>query len=161
MNTYLHNYEFRQATLDDLPVLVAMLADDPLGAQRETLVDEALDPAYLAAFEAITNDPNHELLLMCENNDILGFLQLSFLPSLTYKGSWRAQIEGVRVSKRRRGQGLGKLLIERAILLAEQHECVMVQLTSDKLRPEAIAFYQRLGFIPSHEGMKLKLAMSS
>ena len=146
-------YEFRAATQSDLNTIVSMLANDPLGAQRESHKTQ-MDAAYLAAFNSITNDANNEILLICQEGMILGFLQLTYIPSLTYTGSWRAQIEGVRVVDSHRGQGIGQKLIQHAIDLAQQRNCVMVQLTSDKRRPAAIGFYKKLGFVDSHEGMK-------
>ncbi|MCB0084835.1 MAG: GNAT family N-acetyltransferase, partial [Caldilineaceae bacterium] len=100
---------FRQATADDLPAIVEMLADDALGATRE---DNArpLAAGYLSAFDAIEADPNNELIVACLGAQIVGVLQLTFIPNLTYKGSWRALIEGVRVAKNYRSQGVGKLL---------------------------------------------------
>jgi len=134
-----------------------LLADDPLGARREDLTDP-LPATYWSAFERISQDPNHVLLVAeAENGSLVGVLQLSFLPYLTYRGGWRAQIEGVRVARSQRGTGLGQLLIEAAVARARAHGCHLVQLTTDKERPDAIRFYERIGFRSSHEGMKLHL----
>ena len=148
--------EFRTATEVDLPVLVDLLADDPLGSTRESAT-EALSPAYLDAFREITGDPNHELLVADLDGDVAGFLQLSYLPHLTYTGRWRAQIEGVRVEPSRRSQGVGRALIEEAISRARARDCHLVQLTTDRRRPDALRFYTKLGFDASHEGLKLHL----
>ena len=147
---------FREARREDLPRLVALLADDPLGAGRE-LVADPLPAAYLEAFDEIDGDPN-ELQLVAERDGVVvGTLQLSVLPSLTRGGARRAQIEGVRVAREARGEGLGRALIEEALRLARERGCRLVQLTTDKQRPEALRFYESLGFSASHEGMKLAL----
>ncbi|HSG46377.1 MAG TPA: GNAT family N-acetyltransferase [Longimicrobiales bacterium] len=147
---------FRLARESDLPVLVALLVDDPLGATRERLEDP-LPASYHAAFQAIRDDPNQGLLLAQNGSEVVGMLQLTFIPSLTYQGSWRAQIEGVRVAGTARSRGVGRQLVEEAVRRAAQRGCRMVQLTTDKRRPRAIAFYRDLGFTPTHEGMKLHL----
>lgn len=153
MSAGLHFYA---ATREHVPQLVAMLADDVLGAKREQYEDP-LPEAYYTAFDAIDKDPNHDLIIAVLEDQLVGFLQLTFLPYLTYVGGWRALIEGVRVSKACRGQGIGRALLEEAIRRAERKPCHVVQLTTDKSRPEAMAFYASLGFIASHEGMKLHL----
>lgn len=148
--------QFRQATVDDLPLLIQMLADDVLGEQREDN-SKPLNPSYIKMLQIITDDPNNELIVVASatNNTIIGMLQLTYIPYLTYKGSWRCLIEGVRVHKDYRGQGLGHHIFKWAIQQAKQKNCAMVQLTSDKQRKEAISFYKDLGFIASHEGFKL------
>ncbi|MFK7847647.1 MAG: N-acetyltransferase family protein [Rhodothermales bacterium] len=148
--------QFRDAVLEDLPFLVQTLADDPLGAQREQF-ETPLPAAYTEAFQTIHSDPNHRLILCEVDGIIAGFFQLSFLPNLTYIGSWRALIEGVRVAKTHRRQGIGRAMFEHAIALCKARKCILLQLTTDKKRPEAVAFYESLGFIASHEGMKLGL----
>lgn len=147
---------FSSATRADVPQLIAMLADDALGAQRERNEDP-LPEAYYEAFDAIHRDPNHQLIVAFLNDRLVGFLQLTFLPYLTYVGSWRALIEGVRISKAYRGQGIGRALFEEAILRAKKKPCHLVQLTTDKARPDALRFYESLGFKASHEGLKLHL----
>lgn len=145
--------QFRQASADDLPALVQMLADDPLGATRED-VSEPLNPAYQHSFQHIDQDPNNELIMVEHQSELVAMLQLTFIPYLTHTGSWRCLIEGVRVKRQHRGQGLGQQLFEWAIERARQRGCQLVQLTSDKQRPDAIRFYQNLGFVASHEGFK-------
>lgn len=147
---------FREATETDLPAIVRLLADDPLGATRERLADP-LPPAYGRAFTAIAADPNHELLVADRDGEVLGVLQLTFLPSLTWQGSWRAMVEGVRVARAARGSGVGQAMLEEAIRRARARGCRMVQLTTDKTRADAHRFYERLGFRATHEGMKLLL----
>lgn len=148
--------QFRDATRADLTGLIAMLADDPLGATRER-IEVPLPAAYEAAFEAIDSDPNHRLIVCESEGELAGVLQLSYLPNLTYVGRWRAQIEGVRIAAGHRGKGLGRAMLEYAIDQARQRGCYLVQLTTDKKRPRAAAFYESLGFVASHEGMKMRI----
>lgn len=147
---------FRRARAADVPEIVRLLADDPLGARRER--DETpLPESYARAFAAIDSDPHNELIVAEQDARVVGVLQLTFIPSLTYQGGWRALIEGVRVDARTRSQGLGRALLERAIGRARERGCHLVQLTTDKTRPDAKRFYEALGFVASHEGMKLHL----
>jgi len=147
---------YRQATPDDIPVLIEMLSDDALGKLREDH-STPTNPCYLSAMQHIQNDPNNELTVVEHKHQIVGMLQLTFIPYLTYKGSWRCLIEGVRIKKVYRGKGLGTQFFEWAIERAKEKECHIVQLTSDKQRTDAIRFYENLGFKASHEGFKLKL----
>jgi GNAT superfamily N-acetyltransferase len=147
---------FRRARRGDLPAIVHLLADDPLGAQREADVSP-LPASYGAAFDAIDADPNQELVVAESVGAVVGVLQLTFIPSLTYRGGWRALIEGVRVAAAMRSAGVGQRLFEWAIARARERGCHLLQLTSDKTRPDAIRFYERLGFVASHEGLKLPL----
>lgn len=146
--------EFRFAISDDVPRLVALLADDPLGAQRERHV-EPLPQNYRDAFAAIDSDDNNELVVALLGDEIVGMLQITFIPYLTYQGGWRALVEGVRVAQHQRGKGLGKQLFEWAIRRAKERNCHLVQLTTDKSRPDAMRFYESLGFVASHAGLKL------
>ena len=142
----------REARREDVPEIVALLADDAIGAGREGPAD-----AYCAAFELIAADPGNRLLVAEAAGRIVGTLQLTMIPGLSRHGMLRAQIEGVRVGADQRGQGLGRRMIERAIDLAREQGCGLVQLTSDKRRPDAIRFYESLGFTASHEGLKISL----
>ena len=146
----------RHSVREDLPAIVALLADDILGGGRETLLDPLPD-VYLAAFEAIDSDPRNELIVVDDGGEVVGVLQLTFIPGLTHQGGERAQIEGVRVAASHRSQGVGRLLFEWTIERARARGCRMVQLTTDKQRPDAHRFYASLGFVASHEGMKLRL----
>ena len=148
--------EFRRARAEDVPAIVHLLADDPLGRARER-DERPLPPSYLEAFAAIDRDPNQELVVAFRDTEVVGVLQLTFMPSLTYQGGWRAQIEGVRVDARERSRGLGRALFEWAITRARERGCHLLQLTTDKTRPDARRFYEGLGFVASHEGMKLRL----
>jgi GNAT superfamily N-acetyltransferase len=147
---------FRVATEKDLDSIVAMLADDVLGRKRERY-ENPLPHSYMKAFEAIKTDPNNELIVAFVDNEVVGVLQITFTPYLTHQGGWRATIEGVRTSASVRGNGVGSKLIKWAIRRAEERECHLVQLTTDKKRPDALRFYERLGFKATHEGLKLKL----
>jgi GNAT superfamily N-acetyltransferase len=144
---------FRDARRAEVPRIVALLADDVLGAGREAEVDEA----YWAAFDDIATDPRNRLIVAEADGQLAGTLQLTFLPGLSRHATLRAQIEGVRVAAPWRGQGLGRTMIEWAVAEARRNGCGLVQLTSDKRRPGAIRFYESLGFEPSHEGFKLPL----
>lgn len=148
---------FRQAAREDVPAIVALLADDALGARREQYASPLPKP-YYDAFAAIDSDPNNELIVVdAAERHVVAVLQLTFIPYITYQGGWRALIEGVRVSATLRSSGIGGELIEWAIERARERGCHMVQLTSDKARPDAVRFYERLGFVASHQGMKLHL----
>jgi GNAT superfamily N-acetyltransferase len=133
-----------------------MLADDVLGANREEY-RLPLPAEYATAFEAIDRDPNNELIVAELDGRVVGVLQITWLPYLTHKGSWRALIEGVRVDASVRSEGIGRRLFTWAIERARERGCRMVQLTTDKARPDALRFYESLGFVASHEGMKLML----
>ena len=146
----------RDARRDEVPLIVAMLADDALGKSRERL-ENPLPQAYFDAFDAIAADANARLLVAEIGGAVVGTAQLTFLAGLSRQGSWRALIEAVRVDGRRRGAGLGAQLIRGIIDLARDRGCRMVQLTTDKSRTDAHRFYERLGFHASHEGMKLAL----
>jgi len=147
---------FRSAYKDDLPAIVHMLADDELAQSRESTSDKAAD-IYSAAFEAIDRDDHNHLIVGLVDNKVIAVLQLTFIPNLTYSGGWRAQIEGVRVDRALRGEGIGHRLIDFAIDRAKGRRCAIVQLTTDKRRPDVISFYESMGFEASHEGMKLWL----
>ncbi|WP_333747870.1 GNAT family N-acetyltransferase [Streptomyces sp. IBSBF 2394] len=146
--------DIRPATAEDVPAVVAMLADDPLGAQRESPDD--LGP-YLAAFERLTTDPNQHLVVAVRDSRVVGTLQLTIVPGLSRRGATRSIIEGVRIHGDERGSGLGTQLIEWAIDESRRQDCSLVQLTSDKTRTDAHRFYERLDFTASHTGFKLQL----
>jgi GNAT superfamily N-acetyltransferase len=144
----------RRATEADVPAIVALLADDELGAKRESLDD--IKP-YLTAYAEIDADP-HQLLVAAElDGVIVGTMQLTFIRGLSHRGAVRAQIEAVRITSSLRGQGLGSALIEWAIDEARRRKCYLVQLTSNNSRLDAHRFYTRLGFTQSHAGFKLQL----
>ena len=144
----------REAQLGDQDQIIALLHDDELGKIREDTSDLS---AYKEAFHAILSDPNHLILVIEDHKELLGCIQLSYLPNLTFKGSWRAQLEGVRINSNHRSKGLGKQLISETIVRATTRGCKIVQLTTNNARPEAVRFYESLGFQSSHVGMKLYL----
>ncbi|WP_030383948.1 GNAT family N-acetyltransferase [Streptomyces sp. NRRL S-241] len=144
----------RPATAADVPAVVAMLADDPLGATRESPDDLA---PYLAALKRLTDDPNQHLVVAVRADRVVGTLQLTIVPGLSRRGATRAIIEGVRVHAEERGSGLGTRFIEWAVEKSRAENCSLVQLTSDATRTDAHRFYERLGFTASHVGFKLQL----
>ena len=147
---------FRLATRADLPSIVWMLADDDLGSQREQFEDPLPEP-YYSAFEQIHNDPNHELIVAERNGEVIGTLHLMYLPSISYHGGLRAQVESVRVDKRFQSQGIGTEMMKWAMDRARQRGAHLVQLTTYKSREDAHRCYERLGFKGTHLGMKLSL----
>jgi GNAT superfamily N-acetyltransferase len=146
--------EIRAAVPDDVPAIVAMLADDPLGAQRESPDDLA---PYLTALDRLSRDPNQHLVVAVRERRVVGTLQLTIIPGLSRKGTTRSIIEGVRVHADERGSGLGTRFIEWAVEQSRREGCQLVQLTSDATRTDAHRFYERLGFTASHVGFKLPL----
>lgn len=147
----------RRATRADVPAIVHMLADDILGQKRECDQDP-LPHEYYTAFERIDCDPNNELIVVEITGEVIGTLQFTMIPSLSFQGSTRAQIEAVRVDQRYRSHGIGRYLFNWAIERARQEGCRLVQLTTNASRADAHRFYERLGFVSSHIGMKLDLA---
>ncbi|MET9455194.1 GNAT family N-acetyltransferase [Streptomyces canus] len=146
--------EIRPAALQDLSAIVGMLADDPLGAQRESPDDLA---PYMSALERLSSDPNQHLVVATREGRVVGTLQLTVVPGLSRRGATRSIIEGVRIHADERGSGLGTRLIEWAIEESRHQNCQLVQLTSDTTRTDAHRFYERLGFTASHVGFKLAL----
>lgn len=150
-------YRFRLARQSDLAAIIRLLADDDLGGARE-IVSDPVDARYLQAFAAIEADANQLLAVASDAADrVVGCLQLSFLPGLSRTGMWRGQIESVRIASDIRGSGLGSEFIEWAIAQCVERGCGLVQLTSDKTRADSIRFYEKLGFVASHEGLKRSL----
>jgi len=147
----------RRAVRADLPAIVAMLADDPLGALREVYA-EPLPDCYVQAFEALDAIPAQHLMVAAEGDDLVGTYQLTILPGIALRGMTRGQIEAVRVRRDRRSAGIGALMIARAIEQCREAGCGVVQLTTNKTRADAHRFYDRLGFTQSHFGYKLMLS---
>jgi ribosomal protein S18 acetylase RimI-like enzyme len=147
---------FRRATRADLEAIVDMLVDDYIGATRED-GSRPLNAKYLAAFAAIEADPNQFLAVVEEAGEIVGSLQLSFIPGIARLGMWRGQIEGVRIKTSKRGSGLGHKMFDWAIAQCRAKGCELVQLAMDKTRTDTLRFYESLGFKASHEGLKLDL----
>ena len=147
---------FRLATRDDVPSIVRLLADDDLGSQREQ-DENPLPESYYSAFEQIHNDPNHELIVAERGGEVIGTLHLMFLPSISFQGALRSQVESVRVDKRFQNQGIGSEMMKWTIDRAKQRGAQVMQLTTHNTRVDAHRFYERLGFKGSHLGMKLSL----
>lgn len=148
------DYTIRKARREDLGAIVRMLADDQLGATRDDPHD--LEP-YLRAFEQIDTDPNQLLVVVTSDDEPIGTVQLTIIPGLARRGALRGQVEAVRIHADHRGSGLGADLMRWAIDESRRRGCALVQLTSDVSRTGAHRFYERLGFVPSHTGFKLKL----
>lgn len=152
----MNNLTHRKATLNDLPRLIELLLEDELGATRESKSPE-LDVNYIKAFHKIDSDTNQYLMLVENGDEIIGTCHLTIMPSLTFIGSTRMQIEAVRVADKYRGQKIGSWMFDQAISYAKKYDVSIIQLTTNKKRPEAKHFYEKLGFEASHEGMKLYL----
>jgi len=149
---------FRKAVKDDLPFIIQMLADDKLGSLRESY-GSPIPEKYYQAFDKIAQDQNQELIVIeNESNKVIGTLQLTFIQYLTYQGGLRAQVEAVHIREDQRGKGIGEMVFKWAIERAREKGAHLLQLTTDKQRPDAIRFYEKLGFRASHEGMKLHLS---
>ena len=145
----------RRATREDVPAMVAMLADDALGGPREHLADP-LPEAYYAGFDAVQATPNILLMVAEQSGDIVGCFQLCFLPGISSQGATRALIEDVRVATRCRGQGIGELLLRWAMDEARRRGCKVFELLTHETRIDAQRFYKRLGFAASHVGMTIR-----
>lgn len=144
----------RPATREDVAAVVAMLADDPLGAAREDPADMGV---YEAAYDRVVADPAQHLVVAERAGAVVGTLQLSVIPGLSRRGATRTIIEGVRVAGAERGSGLGTELVTWAVEESRRLGATLVQLTSDASRTDARRFYERLGFVASHVGFKLQL----
>jgi len=147
---------FRRAQSSDLPHIIALLADDQLGQSRED-ASVPVNGKYVDAFDALQRDPNQLMAVLVADGVVAGCVQISFVPGLSRLGMWRGQLESVRIASSRRGEGLGRQLIDWAIAECKKRGCGVVQLTTDKSRLDARRFYESLGFRASHEGMKLSL----
>ena len=148
---------FRLATRSDVPAILELLADDEVSRARDGAVSEAADAAHWAAFEAIDADPRNELIVVEEDGVPVGTFQLTFTPSLSRGGAERMTIEAVRVRGDRRGSGVGRQMMAWALDRGRERGCRLAQLTTDKRRTDAHRFYESLGFVASHEGMKRTL----
>ncbi len=152
----MNNLTHRKARIADLPRLIELLLEDELGQTRESRSAE-LDEKYTKAFHKIDIDPNQYLMVIENCDEIIGTCQLTIMPSLTFIGSTRMQIEAVRVADKYRGQKIGSWMFDQAISYAKEHDVSIIQLTTNKKRPKAKRFYEKLGFEASHEGMKIYL----
>lgn len=147
---------FRRAAPGDLRAIIALLADDELGAQREALDDDAAAD-YATAFAAIDADEGEMMVVAELDGAVMGVMQLSFLPGLSHRGALRGQIESIRIARALRGRGHGRAMIEWGVAECRRRGCAMVQLTSHRDRADALRFYETLGFTPSHIGFKRAL----
>jgi ribosomal protein S18 acetylase RimI-like enzyme len=147
---------FRLARRSDVPAIVRLLADDDLGSRRERYA-EPLPDSYYSAFEQIEKDPDHELIVAEQHGEVIGTLHLMFLPSLSFQGGLRAQVESVRVDRRFQNQGIGSEMMRWTIERAKERGAHVVQLTTHHTRVDAHRFYERLGFKGTHVGMKMSL----
>jgi N-acetylglutamate synthase-like GNAT family acetyltransferase len=152
----MNNLTHRKARIADLPCLVELLLEDELGATRESKSAE-LDESYIKAFHKIDSDPNQYLMVVENDDEIIGTCHLTIMPSLTFIGSTRMQIEAVRVAGKYGGQKIGSWMCNQAISHGKENDVSIIQLTTNKKRPQAKHFYEKLGFEASHEGMKLYL----
>lgn len=146
----------RKATRDDLQAIISLLIQDDLGKTREQLSDQ-LDTRYVDAFEKIQADPNQYLMAAELDGKVVGTCHLTLIPSLTFTGSTRMQIEAVRVHPDKRGNKIGEWMIKEAVAYGQEQGASIVQLTTNKQRTDALRFYEKLGFESTHEGMKLYL----
>jgi ribosomal protein S18 acetylase RimI-like enzyme len=145
-----------KSTINDIQRIVELLAEDEFGASREVF-SQQIDPSYLEAFKLIDSDPNQYLMAVEQDGVVVATCHLTIMPSLTFQGSTRMQIEAVRVSKDLRGQGIGEWMINQAKLYGESRGASLLQLSTNKERPKAKHFYEKLGFQASHEGMKMRV----
>ena len=152
----LNDLILKSAKEKDLPEIIQLFMGDEFGATRECLSDPVL-PSYREAFQAITEDKNQALLVVDYNNELIGTCHLTFMPSLSFKGSWRLNIENIHVAKRFQNQGVGTWMLQKAMALGKEKGCKIVQLTTNKERLRAKIFYEKLGFVATHEGMKFYL----
>jgi ribosomal protein S18 acetylase RimI-like enzyme len=152
----MHSLQYRKAVFKDLPKIIELLADDALGKTREKSTSslDTLDKRYIDAFHRIDADANQYLMIVMLEDKTVGTCHLTFMPSLTHLGSTRMQIEGVRVASAHRGQKIGEWMIQASFEIARKNNVSLIQLTTDKKRPYAAQFYERLGFKATHEGMK-------
>lgn len=147
---------FRDARREEVPAIISLLANDALGRNREAFGASApVDPAYLAAFDAIERDPGNRLIVADLEGEVAGCMQLTTIPHLTFKGGTRLQIEGVRIKEAFRARKLGAAMIDWAIAVARAEGCHLVQLTCNRERADARRFYEGRGFEPTHVGYKL------
>ncbi len=152
----MNNLTHRKATLGDLPRIIELLLEDELGESRESRSIH-LDENYIKAFHKIDSDSNQYLMVACNGNEMIGTCHLTIMPSLTFIGSTRMQIEAVRVALQQRGKKIGSWMFEQATLYAKENDVSIIQLTTNKNRSRAKNFYEKLGMQASHEGMKLYL----
>jgi GNAT superfamily N-acetyltransferase len=147
---------FRNARPDDLRFILELIVEDSVISTGDNPAD-AGHADYANALAAIDADPNEEMLVVENDGERVGCFQLSYLPGLMRRGMWRGQIEVVHVGDAWQNRGFGSEMMRWAVERCRQRGCGLVQLTSNKKRPDAHRFYERLGFLRSHEGFKIYL----
>ncbi|MBI1954699.1 MAG: GNAT family N-acetyltransferase [Proteobacteria bacterium] len=150
----MNNLTHRKAKIADLHQIIELLLEDELGGTRESNSAE-LDENYIKAFHKIDSDPNQYLMVVENGDELIATCHLTIIPSLTFIGATRMQIEAVRVADKYRGQKIGSWMLDQATLYAKENDVSIIQLTTNKKRAQAKHFYEKLGFEASHEGMKL------
>lgn len=145
---------FRRAIFSDLEAIISLLVDDDLGKEREKTT---IHSAYKVAFDQILADPNQFLMVVEKEGCVIGTCHLTLIPSLTFQGGLRMNVEAVRVNSSFRGQGIGEWMLDKVVELAKIKACRIIQLTTNKERVNALRFYEKMGFKATHEGMKLYL----
>jgi len=150
-------YIFRRAEQKDLLDIIRLLSEDELGRSREIFSSHDIKSSYQIAFDEINSDLNQFLMVLEKDTKIIGTCHLTYMPSLTFQGSRRMNIEAVRIDQTLRNQKIGEWMLKQAIQMAKKHHCKIVQLTTNKKRPAAKRFYEKLRFEATHEGMKLYL----
>jgi N-acetylglutamate synthase-like GNAT family acetyltransferase len=151
------SYIFRRVEQKDLLDIIRLLSEDELGSSREMFSTNDIKPSYQTAFDEMSSDPNQFLMVLEKDAKIIGTCHLTYMPSLTFQGGKRMNIEAVRVDQTLRNQKIGERMLKEAIQMAKKHHCKIVQLTTNKKRSAAKSFYEKLGFEATHEGMKLYL----
>lgn len=147
---------YRKAVEADLPYIVQLLTEDAVRVTDDR-PDEPFHPRYVAAMRELDSDPNQMMMLAVLNGETVGTIQLTFIPGIAGLGTKRCLVEAVHISPAHRSKGLGTQMIQWAMEQARHRGCGMVQLTSNKKRLDAHRFYERLGFLKSHEGFKYYL----
>lgn len=150
------SFHIRDATESEISTIIELSMAGAIEANRFPDFD-ANEPGYVAAFRAIAADANHRLVVVEDQGELIGTMQISFIPGLPGGGAWRGQLENVHIRADYRGRGIGAMLTDWAVDRCREKGCKMVQLTSNKKRKDAHRFYARLGFEATHEGFKMKL----
>ena len=146
----------RKAILDDFDFVVSLISTDPIAGARNPATPDDRNHQRVA-FDAILRHADHLLLVAELEREPVGSFQLSFIPGVSRQGAWRGQIESVRIHPEYRNRGFGSAMMEWAVERCRERGCGLVQLTSDRQRHDAHRFYQKLGFLPTHTGFKLRL----
>lgn len=146
----------RVATRDDVPGMMRLLRTE-LPHSLDLATSGENDPRYLEAFERVSADQNQLLIVATMKERVVGATQMTMIPYVAYGGGWIGHIEAFAVDPFVRRQGVGARLVAFAVDAARARGCFRLQLTSNKRRSEAHRFYERVGFVASHEGFKMML----